>query len=152
MIAAIQPNPVGKDKGQNLYKEWVDITNTNTSQVDLSRYSIWHNTYDEDGNPTDKVKELMNFSGVLLKAGGKIRVHSGPYLDLTKVDLLEWLSADVHVFTRDRYAWNNLEGDSPHLGYRDSSGSLSWADWAQYVGPVSEGAVLYRVPGTHTLA
>jgi hypothetical protein len=143
------PNPIGKDSShgrpvsnQQLNGEWVEFKSTNSEGKNLTMdgVSISHTTFTHSCQRTGE-ERLMTFNGALA-AGYSVRVHTGngePYDEGTV----------RHLFAnRGNYVWNNGCGDTAILRAQ-SGGEI---DSASYAPHPSEGVVLVRIPGTHTLS
>lgn len=140
----LKPNPSGKDRTRwsgasatQLGGEWADIKCVGTQAVNLNGLALYHIAYRVDGS--SYWENVMAFSGTL-PAGQVMRVHagSGPESVLLPVDKA---GADIHLFTRGNYVWNNDRGDC--AGLLLDNGNL--IDKACYDSKPPEGVVLERV-------
>lgn len=146
-ISRLKPNPSGKDKDRfgyapaaQLGAEWVDIRNSGSAAVQLDGVKLFHVAF-TNGSPSHW-EEIMTFKGTL-DAGAVLRVHAGkgPESALRPEDLH---GARHHLFTnRDRYVWNNAEGDTARLTEPSNNGDLE-TDKASYDPYPPEGVVLVR--------
>jgi hypothetical protein len=95
---------------------------------------------------------VTGFSGAgTLQPGKVVRVHSGSG-PVSVLDAGDLRGADHHIFTnRDRYVWNNAEGDTSRLTETVGGNEID-TDKASYAPNPPEGVVLVRsgsslVPG-----
>lgn len=147
VISRALPNPAGKDRrpqmpptNEQLNSEWLEIANSGAHSESVDGLRLSHYTFAAQCTKTGE-DTLMTLSGTLA-AGHVVRFHSGSGS--------AWTDGAVrHLYLgRSNYAWNNACGDTAVL--RNSAGQ--WTDYAQYEPFPAEGAILNRVPGTHTLA
>lgn len=141
----IKPNPLGKDRVNGvatpaqLGAEWVDIKNCGDSSSPIDGIFLCHVAY---SSPADSGKwvRIVTFNGSL-GAGQTMRIHSGSGpSDLLYAD--DIAGADVHLFTRQNFIWNNDRSDSSGLFIENM---MSPFDVATYALPPREGAILVRV-------
>ncbi len=99
VISAVQFDAPGDDrKKENLNGEWVEISNSGDSDVDLAGWTL-----NDDGN------HVYNFpSNFKIKSGNSVKIHTGSETD-TEFDLY-WNSG--------RAIWNN-DGDTATLKDKD---------------------------------
>lgn len=143
----LKPNPTGKDKNRHgrattaqLGAEWVDIKNTGAAAVSLDGVKLYHVAF-ANGKPSHW-ELIMSFNGTLA-AGAVVRVHAGhgPENALNSEDRN---GANHHLFTnRDRYVWNNAEGDTSRITEESGSSEVN-TDKASYDPYPPEGVVLVR--------
>lgn len=102
IISAVQFDAPGDDRTkENLNGEWVEISNSRYSDVDLAGWTL-----NDDGN------HAYNFpSGFKIKSGNSVKIHTGSGAD-TESDLY-WNSG--------RPVWNN-DGDTATL--KDKGGKV----------------------------
>lgn len=147
----LKPNPVGKDKAKTgsatpaqLGAEWVDIKNVGTASVAMPGVKVYHVAYPADPRGKRKWELVVTFVAGTLAPGKVVRVHSGEVRDLSVLQAEDRRGADHHIFTgRDRYVWNNAEGDTSRITEPAGTGEVD-TDEASYDPDPPEGVTLVR--------
>jgi len=146
-INQAKPNPTGKDRfgsvtpPAQLAGEWVDFKNTGSENYNLGGLALQHIAY-TSSYPNGIWDEIMTFSGNL-ESGKVVRVHSGGEIPTNTLKIEDLVGADFHLFTGENYKWNNANGDSPRLVFKQNGQSIQ-VDKATYSANPAEGKILKR--------
>lgn len=143
IITSAQPNPPGRDvarpgvtSNSKLNEEWVEFTVQRDRSLIEDQLS--HLTFNNYCHRTGQ-EVIFRFGIVRVKAGQRVRVHTGSGTDY-------WEGSLLHVYAgRSWFVWNNACGDRATLSY---GGTV--IDSAYYEPNPPEG-VLVRQPGTDRL-
>lgn len=147
LITQAKPNPSGKDRFGNvvpssqLAGEWVDFKNTGNEGYPLENIKLHHIAYTTQ-YPNGVWEEVMGFTGTL-GVGEIVRVHSGGKIPLENLFSIDMSGANYHLFTGERYIWNNDRSDCPRLVLKQN-GQTYEIDKATYLAYPQEGRILLR--------
>ena len=153
LITQPKPNPSGKDRFGNvvpssqLAGEWVDFKNTGNEGYPLENIKLHHIAYTTQ-YPNGVWEQVMGFTGTL-GVGEIVRVHSGGKIPLENLFSIDMSGANYHLFTGERYIWNNDRSDCPRLVLKQN-GQTYEIDKATYLAYPQEGRILLR-QGTQLL-
>jgi len=147
LITQAKPNPSGKDRFGNvvpssqLAGEWVDFKNTGNEGYPLENIKLHHIAYTTQ-YPNGVWEQVMGFTGTL-GVGEIVRVHSGGKIPLENLFSIDMSGANYHLFTGERYIWNNDRSDCPRLVLKQN-GQTYEIDKATYLAYPQEGRILLR--------
>ncbi len=152
-VTRAKPNPAGRDRANGrpivsqLLGEWVDLTNTASTAINLGGAGLTHRTYDAQGRlePNSTIY-WQGSAAIVLQPGQVLRVHTGRESDRGVMNYEDSVGAHYHAFAEsNNFVLNNAQGDEPSIWAKDSNGRWSIRiDGAWYSPHPPEGAVLRR--------